>query len=125
MKEFLHGVGRLLDDWLFPPPMSCICCGTSSARFGSTGSDEMKNRVSLVVFPVLLSYTTDSTMQTLLKPAHLSLSSNQSMSSVCQHVRVSTRPWPLSTVFAFLNFALNAGSCMNARISSCSSTGCP
>ena len=40
----------------------------SSARFGSTGSDEMKNRVSLVVFPVLLSYTTDSTMQTLRRP---------------------------------------------------------
>ena len=33
------------------------------------GSDEMKNRVSLVVFPVLFSYTTDSTMQTLRRPA--------------------------------------------------------
>lgn len=28
MKDFLHGVGRLLDEWLFPQPMSCICCGT-------------------------------------------------------------------------------------------------
>ena len=34
-------------------------------------------------------------MQTLLSPAHLSLSSNHAMSSVCQHVLVSMRPCPL------------------------------
>lgn len=36
------------------------------------------------------------------------LSSNHSMSSVCRQVRVSTRPCPLSTVCAVLNFRLNA-----------------
>ena len=41
----------------------------SSARFGSTGSGEMKNLVSLVSFFVLVSYTADSTMHTLLDTA--------------------------------------------------------